>query len=142
MAKEIASKKGIDEKDVGEKFIDVINEWVGKTEKKGRIIGKKYGESDDWILVTDTLDKVFISISEILDHNTGFEGYRKIPLEIAIGTGEYDKWARFDGKNLIIEKDTKKFLKTKIIGHYHKKYPSPKSTFIVLTESAYNKSIA
>jgi hypothetical protein len=140
LAEKIASaSKIVSAEEVRVKFINVIKEKVRITEEKGRIIGKKYGESDDWILVTDTLDNAFRSISEILDHNTGYKGYEKIPLEIAIGTGEYDKWAKFDGADFIVEKDTIKFLKTNIVGHYHKRYPSPKDTFIVLTESAYNE---
>ena len=144
LAEEISSEKGIDQRDVREKFIDVIKERVERLEAKGKIIGKKYGESDDWLLVTDALDKVFNCILEILDHDTGYRDYEKVPLEIGIGTGEYDKWARFDGTNLIVEDDTIKFYKTNIIGYYHKWYKihnkqSPKSTFIVLTESAYHE---
>ena len=144
LAEKVASEKGIDQRDVREKFIDVIKERVERLEVKGKIIGKKYGESDDWLLVTDALDKVFNCILEILDHDTGYRDYEKVPLEIGIGTGEYDKWARFDGTNLIVEDDTIKFYKTNIIGYYHKWYKihnkqSPKSTFIVLTESTYHE---
>ncbi|MEA3282482.1 MAG: hypothetical protein U9Q68_07980, partial [Euryarchaeota archaeon] len=144
LAEKVASEKGIDQRDVREKFIDVIKERVERLEVKGKIIGKKYGESDDWLLVTDALDKVFNCILEIVDHDTGYGDYEKVPLEIGIGTGEYDKWARFDGTNLIVEDDTIKFYKTNIIGYYYKWYKlhnkqSPKSTFIVLTESAYHE---
>jgi len=145
LAEEIEKERGIEAREVREKFIDVINESVKTIERGGRIIGKRYGESDDWLLLTDSLENVFESILEILDHHTPYKGYEKIPLEIAMGTGEYDKWARFDGKELIIEKSTIKFLKTKIIGYYHNWYKqkhnqkSPKSTFIVLTESAYRE---
>ena len=144
LAENVASEKGIYQRDVREKFIDVIKERVERLEVKGKIIGKKYGESDDWLLVADALDKVFNCILEILDHDTGYRDYEKVPLEIGIGTGEYDKWARFDGTNLIVENDTIKFYKTNIIGYYHKWYKihnkqSPKSTFIVLTESAYHE---
>jgi hypothetical protein len=145
LAEEIEEERGIESREVREKFIDVINERVKTIERRGRITGKKYGESDDWLLITDSLEKVFESILDILDHHTPYKGYEKIPLEIAIGTGEYDKWARFDGKQLVIEKSTIKFLKTKIIGYYHDWYKqkhndeSPKSTFIILTDSAYNK---
>ena len=144
LAEKVASEKGIDQRDVREKFIDVIKERVERLEVKDKIIGKKYGESDDWLLVTDALDKVFNCILEILDHNTGYRDYERIPLEIGVGTGEYDKWARFDGTNLIIEDDTIKFYKTKIVGYYHTWYKkihnnqSPKSTSIVLTESVYH----
>ena len=145
LAEEIEKERGIESREVREKIIDVINERVKTIERGNRIIGKKYGESDDWLLLTDSLEKVFESILEILDHHTPYKGYEKIPLEIAIGTGEYDKWARFDGKELIIEKSTINFLKMKIIGYYHDWYKqkhnnqSPNSTFIVLTESAYRE---
>ena len=145
LAEKIEEERGIESREVREKFIDVINERVKTIERRGRITGKKYGESDDWLLLTDSLENVFKSILEILDHHTPYKGYEKIPLEIAMGTGEYDKWVRFDGKKLIIEKSTIKFLKTKIIGYYHDWYKqkhnneSPKSTFIVLTESAYRE---
>ena len=145
LAEIIEQERGIESREVREKFIDVINERVKTIERGGRITGKRYGESDDWLLLTDSLENVFESILDILDHHTPYKGFEKIPVEIAIGTGEYDKWARFDGKELIIEKSTIKFIKTKIIGYYHDWYKqkhnnkSPKSTFIVLTEQAYNE---
>jgi hypothetical protein len=145
LAEIIEEERGIESREVREKFIDVINERVKTIEKGGRITGKKYEESDDWLLLTDSLENVFESILEILDHHTPYKGYEKIPLEIAIGTGGYDKWAKFDGKELIIEKSTINFLKTEIIGYYHDWYKqkhnkkSPKSTFIVITESLYHE---
>jgi hypothetical protein len=145
LAEIIEEERGIESREVRGKFIDVINERVKTIERRGRITGKKYGESDDWLLPTDSFENVLESIFEILDHHTPYKAYEKIPLEIAIGTGEYDKWARFDGKKLIIEKSTIKFLKTKIVGYYHDWYKqkhnkkSPKSTFIILTESAYHE---
>jgi len=143
LAEEIASKKGIEERDVRGKFISVIKEKVRVLEAEGKIEGKKYGDSDDWILVADGVDKAFSCISEILDHTTGYKEYEEVPLEIAIGTGNFDKWAKLNGANLIIEDETIAFLKTNIIGHYHKWHKemhdgkSVKSTFIILTESAY-----
>ena len=143
LAEILEEERGIESREVREKFIDVINERVKTIEREGRIIGKKYEESDDWLLLTDSLENAFKCILEILDHHTPYKGYEKIPLEIAIGTGDYDKWARFDGKELIIENSTIKFIKTKIIDYYHDWYKqnhkneSPKSTFITLTESAY-----
>jgi hypothetical protein len=145
LAKDIAVKKGIEERDVRRKFISVIKEKVRALEAEGKIEGKKYGDSDDWLLVTDTMDKVFKSIFEILDHNTGYKNYEEVPLEIAIGVGDYDKWAKFDGVNLVIEDQTIAFIKTNIMGHYHKWHKkrhggaSVKSTFVVLTESTYQR---
>ncbi|MCW7079729.1 MAG: hypothetical protein OCU16_01350 [Candidatus Methanospirare jalkutatii] len=142
LAKEIAEKTGVDSRKVRDEFIDVINEKIKAIERRGIIIGK-YEESDRWTLVTDSLDNVFKSIFEILEHRTPYEGCRKIPLEIAIGTEYYDKWARFYGRELISEDSTIRFRKTYIINYYHEWYKkrykkSPKSTFIVFTESAYN----
>ena len=145
LAEILEKEREIESREVREKFIDVINERVKTIEREGRIIGKKYGESDDWLLLADSLENVFESILNILDHHTPYRGYEKIPLEIAIGTGDYDKWARFDGKELIIENSTIKFIKTKIIGYYHDWYKqnhkneSQKSTFIIITESAYHE---
>jgi len=142
LAEEIEEKTGVDSEEVRNKFIYVINEKIETIKRKGIIIGKHEG-SDNWILVTDSLDNVFKSIFEILEHCTPYKGYRKIPLEIAIGTEYFDKWARFNGRELICEDSTIRFIKTRIINYYHKWYKnqyeeSPKSTFIVFTESAYN----
>ncbi|MBU7028025.1 MAG: GNAT family N-acetyltransferase, partial [Theionarchaea archaeon] len=143
LAEDIAKEKGIERRLVRERFIDVIKERVDTIEAEKRIIGKHYGESDEWLLVTDDLDKVFRVISEILDHNTGYRGYEKIPLEIGVGTAEYDKWAKFSGKNLIIEDETIELLKTYIVNYYRAWYKEHHdgqritSTFIVFTELVY-----
>ena len=144
LAEEISSKKGIDHRDIRRKFIKVINEKIDGIETKGKIIGKKYGGSDSWIFVANSIDNIFYDIYEILNHNTGYKDYEKIPLEIAIGTGNYDKWASFNGINLIVENSTIKFLKTNIVGYYHKyninyNHESPRTTFIVVTESVYHE---
>ena len=104
LAEKIEEERGIESREVREKFINVLNERINTIERGGRITGKKYGESDDWLLLTDSLENVFESIFKILDNHTPYKGYEKIPLEIAIGTGEYDKWARFEGEKLIIKK--------------------------------------
>jgi len=145
LAKEIAEKTRVDSRKVRDEFIDVINEKIEPIKRKGIIIGK-YEGIDDWTLVTDSLDNVFKGIFEILEHHTYYKDYRKIPLEIAIGTEYFDKWARFDGKKLTREDSTIQFIKEmlkRIINYYHEWYKkryneSPKSTFIVFTESAYN----
>ena len=144
LAEEIASKKGIDPRDIRKKFINLINEKIDGIETKGTIIGKKYEGSDSWLFVANSIDNIFYDIHEILNHNTGYKNYEKIPLEIAIGTGNYDKWASYNGINLIVENSTIKFLKTNIVGYYHKyniiyNNESPRTTFIVVTESAYHE---
>jgi len=94
LASEIAAKKGLDQRLVRQRFIGVIEERVSSIEKEGKIIGKKHGESDDWLLVTDSLGKTFNCILELHRHNTLFENYENIPLEIAIGTAEFDIWSK------------------------------------------------
>jgi hypothetical protein len=144
MAREISEKLGVSERKVRDDFVRVINEKVKEVEDKGEIVGKRFGEGEDWLLVTPSLDSVFKIITIILDHNTEYKHYEKVPLEIGIGVGKYDKWARLDGSRLITETSTIKFLKTPIIDYYREWYrrtysSSIRSTFIVLTELVYNE---
>src|SRR4030043_1800086 len=143
LAKEIAGKSRVTPDGVRDDFIGVIKKKVEALETKREIIGKKYGESDDWLLVADNLDKVFTCIFEILDHKTKYQDYKKIPLEIAVGTAEFSKEANLQGPGLVIQDDVIKFLKTPVVHYYHKWYEqqnpgqSVSSTFIVFTEPAY-----
>lgn len=143
LASQIGNLKGIKTKEVRNRFIDVIKERVAVIENEGKIIGKNWGKRDDWLLVTNSLNNVYRSIAEILEHETPYEGYERIPLEIALGVAKYDKWAKFNGENLIIEDETIKFLKTDIVGYYHKWYKDQhsepiKSTFVILTEAFFH----
>jgi len=143
LVEKIARDVHVEERKVRTDFINVIKEKIDTAETRGEIVGKNFGERDDWILVTDSLDLAFKVIYKILDHNTGYKDYQGIPMEIAIGIGEYDRWARFDGPYLIIENSTVNYLKTKIIDYYHEWHrlnmdESPRSTFIAITESAYS----
>jgi len=144
LAKEIAERAEISERKIRSDFVRLINQKIKEAEDRGEIFGKKYGEGEDWLLVTRSLDSVFKVITCILDHNTGYKHYEKVPLEVGIGIGEYDKWARLDGSSLIIESSTIEFLKTNIIDYYRKWYKkkylkSIKSTFVVITESVYDE---
>ncbi|MGB7533054.1 MAG: hypothetical protein WA977_08805 [Halobacteriota archaeon] len=145
LLKDIGNERGIESRKVRNDFISVIEKGLEEIKQKGRIIEIIPYGGDSWILVTDALDKVFLSILEILDHNTGYKDYEKIPLEFGIGTGKFDKWAKFEGRHLTCEDETIKWLKTYIVSYYHDWYKqkhnneSPKSTFIVLTESAYRE---
>lgn len=141
LAEDIEKKTGIEARKVRTDFRKVISDRMETVEDNGLILGKKEG-SDDWLIVTDSLNKVFKLIHEVLDHTTFYRDYHRVPLEIAIGTGEYDKWASFQGSKLVIEDDTIEFLKTYIVRHYRDWYKSRyrdsiKSTFIILTESAH-----
>ena len=144
LAKEIAGRSGISERKVRDDFVRLINEKVEEAKIRGEIVGKKYGEGEDWLLVASSLDSVFKVVTGILDHNTEYKHYEKIPIEVGIGVGQYDRWARLDGIKLVVESPTIEFLKTHIIDFYrewHKQtYSKPiKSTFVVLTKSAYDE---
>jgi len=145
LTKKIAEETGMEARKVREDFIETINERVASIEHKKEIIGKNYGERDDWILITENLDLAFKVTSDILDHNTQYRHHERIPLEIAVGTGRYDRWGSLDDKGLIVEDSTVDFLKTRIISYYHEWYKknNPKkfldSTFVVLTDSAYSE---
>jgi hypothetical protein len=141
----IAKKKHVESRRIRADFIDVMKERIRAVEAGGMIVGKKYGESDDWFLVVDSLDMVFRVIAEILHHKTGYKGFEKIPLEIGIGVVEYDEWARFDGLELMIEDSTIKAVKPDITRFYHRWYgmnhnnEEVKSTFIVLSKLTYDE---
>jgi hypothetical protein len=144
LAIEIGRKSNVSERKVRDDFVRLLNEKIEEVAARGDIIGKKYGQGDDWLLVTESLDLAFKVISNILQHDTGYKGNSKIPLEIGIGVGKYDNWAKLDGFKLIVENSTIKFLKTHVIDYYCKWYKqtysrSIDSTFCVLTESAYDE---
>ncbi len=145
LAQQIAeSSKIVSERKIREDFIQVINQKIYEAEQRGDIVGKSFSQRDDWLLVVNSLDLVFKIIYEIMQHTTDYRGYEKIPLEIAVGYGEYDKWAKLSESKIACENPTITFLKTPLIGQYHKlyktKYLRPvTSSFIVFTESAYNK---
>jgi hypothetical protein len=143
LAEEIASKKGLEARFVRKTFIGVIEKRVQALKDKNKLIGGNYGGSDDWLLVTDSIDHCFYCISQLLCHQTDFDGYEIIPLEIALGTAEYDRWAKLDGSDLVCEEGTIKALKENITEHYRKWHrrehsgKPPVDTFVVLTESTY-----
>ena len=144
MAEEVAEKSKVSERKVRADFIRIINEKVKEAEDKGQIAGKKYGEGEDWLLLTRSVDLVFKVITNILDHSTDYKHCAQVPLEIGIGVGQYDRWAKLAGSKLISESPTVKFLKTNIIHYYRKWYKqtyskSIRTTFIVFTESAYRE---
>ncbi len=89
------------------------------------------------------MDSVLIIISSLLDHDTGYSDYRNVPLEIAVGSGQYDRWARYDGSKLIAENSTIAFLKANVIQNFRERFRtryghSIMSTFVLFTESAHD----
>ena len=139
LAEEISRRRKIDSREIRKKFREIMGERVEIVEESGKIKDKVYGKKDDWIIISDSLDNVFEAIYLILNHRTPYEDYRQIPLEIAIGSVEYDEWVKYDNESIIDEESTVKLLKTKITEAYHKNHESPRSTFIVLTEDVYKQ---
>lgn len=126
LAKRIAENRGIGDTIVRDRFIDVINRKVN-TIQTGGIAAQYYGENG-WHIATDNFDKMLRSISEVLDHDTEFRGYEKIPLEFVIGTAK-DKRAKLSSE--------------KLVEYYHRyKWRNDQeaiSTSIILSESIYQE---
>ncbi len=151
LADKIGEESSIKSSEVRLKFFQIIQEKLEIIRKKFKILGSKE-MSDDWLIAIESkyhfnpIDSCFEIIDEILDHSTPYliKEYNKIPLEIGIGIGKYDKWAKFEGNELLAETSTVNLLKTDIVGFYRSHYKkihgeSIRQTFIVLTESVYNK---
>jgi hypothetical protein len=136
--RQIAESRGLEPKKVRTDFIETINERIEEATSKQQIIGQKYGESDDWLLATNSLDLTLKTVGDILEHDTGYLAV-KIPLEIAIGAVNIDDLSSLQGSQLLSNQGTIDFLKTNIISFYHKWHElefacSPKKTFVVITE--------
>jgi hypothetical protein len=144
LAEDISSKKGLETRRIRDDFIDVVRERIAFAETEDLISSAHYGDSDDWLFTVDSIESVFRFISEVLEHNTGYVGYSKVPLEIGLGFGEYDRWAKFKGTKLFIEDPTIKALRPNIIEYYRDWYEQnekkrPNSSFVVLTQAVYSK---
>ena len=144
LARLISETSGRNARKVRQDFVQVIDEKVKELERRGYVKGKNYGGADDWLLVVNSLDAVFEVVCEILDHNTEYKGFEKIPLEIAVGRGHYDKWAKLNSSSLISEGSTIEFLKNPVVDYYREwyraKYQSQvTSTFLILTEEVYRE---
>jgi hypothetical protein len=143
LGKQIAKTAKVSERKVRGDFTRLINEKI-EEEKGHGIIGENHGEGDDWLLAVDSLDNAFKVIHNILDHNTEYQGYEKIPLEIALGVGQFDKSAKLDGQDLVNEGSTIDFLKTHLTDYFRKWYKqkyssSVTASFVILTEAVYKE---
>jgi hypothetical protein len=137
------NSKVVSERKVREDFIRIINQKIDEAAQRGEIIGRNFSQRDDWLLAVKSIDLVFKVVYEILNHSTDYKGYEKIPLEIAIGFAEYDKWAKLSGASIVYENSTIDFLKTHLTDVYRKWYKdkyahSIFSSFVVFTEAVYN----
>lgn len=131
----------IEPRAVRDLLCNTIENRLNVLENEG-VITKVPASGDSWVLVTDTIENQLKSIAFILDHQSPFLNHRIIPLEIALGTEIYDRWAVFNNNKVFYEDPTIQFLKTNILDKYKTWYKekfgcSIKSTFIVLTPSMY-----
>jgi hypothetical protein len=100
-------------------FVNVIKNRITESLSKGEIVAQNFGNRDDWVLVCESIDSVFKTITTILDHRSSYVDFEKIPLEFAVGLGYYPKGANLDNERLVDENFTIQFLKTPIIKSYH-----------------------
>jgi len=144
LTKDLEVSTGLKSSKIRLDFVEVIKKQIESIEGKKYIVGKKYGESDDWILVCNSLEDVFRSVLILLSHDTGYRGCQNVPLEIAIGTAEYDVHSQLEGLNLIVQDATIRFYKTNIINRYHSYFKKRhngetiRSTFIICTNTVYD----
>jgi len=143
LASEVSKSARIEEREVRKNFISTINNEVTKLQEMGHICGVKYGQSDDWLLVAESLDNIYHILDTILSHNTGYKDYSKIPLEVGIEYSQFDQYADLEGVGLSVENNTIAFLKSHIINEFRNWYKeknntSIKESFIVLTEKCYS----
>ncbi|AKB80715.1 hypothetical protein MSBR3_0137 [Methanosarcina barkeri 3] len=108
-------------------------------EERNYIIGVSTGR-DDWVIVSEELQKLVISIYEITEIQQDF------PFEIALGSAIYtENRDLFNSDSFVDEDSTICFLKNNIIGEYCKWYKSThddqsvRTTFILFTDKLYQK---
>ncbi|AKB36817.1 hypothetical protein MSSAC_2227 [Methanosarcina siciliae C2J] len=115
-----------------------IKNKLKELEESNYVIGISNGR-DDWVIVTDELQKLIISVYEIIEIQPDF------PFEIGLGSEVYREDVNFNSDSFIDEDSTIKFLKNDIIGEYCKLYrathddESVKSTFILFTENLFQR---
>jgi len=135
LAEEIEDNENIKTNVVRENiFKNPINEEIKKLKECGKISGVSKG-SDDWILVINDSDNIFEVVSKISriempvgEHAAKLtKDYGNIPLEIAIGCYEFDKWAKLDGDEVTCNDEVIDFLKTYILPIYCKTYKKENS---------------
>ncbi len=141
LASKITKTKGISERAVREHLHTTINRRIDILYEKS-IIAKKHSGSDDWLLWANDLNMVFKTLYVLDNHSTDLDSLEKIPLEIAIGSAEYDRFEELDAQRLFYENSTIEVLKLNIPyafrSHVKKETgKSIKKTFIVLTEQVY-----
>lgn len=129
---------GVEPSDIRYKFISNLDEKLNDLLQKKYIVGKNDG-TDDWIFVSDDLQNLIISVSEIM------EMYSVFPFEIGLGSGIYKEDVNFNSKQFISQDPTIQFLKTKILPKYSKWYKSAhdeksvKDTYVLFTKELHQK---
>ncbi len=142
LAKDIAADLPLNHEYVEQALRNKIRDGVHQLESDKKVVRAEEGDPR-WIFIIDSLDNVFDCVCKISNCSIQFNNHTisKIPLEIAIGTGEFDRDNIVNHPGpLIVLDEIIRFLNTNIIPKYHKWYEnehhnqSKKSTFIVLTE--------
>jgi len=65
LASEVSKSTRIEERKIRMDFITIINNEVSKLQNSGIIHGVRYGQSDDWLLVVQSLDDIYSRISRL-----------------------------------------------------------------------------
>jgi hypothetical protein len=144
LAREISEKCQVDERIIRSHFHGLLKSKIDELALKKIIVGRSQLGGDDWLLAVESIEDVFRVIDSVLDHNTGYKNYEKMPLEIGVGLGEFDRWAELRGNKLVTENSTIDFLKSNIIGTYKAQFKkqhgqSVISTYVVITSPVFQK---
>lgn len=132
-------------------LIEPTKQEIKNLKEGGKIFGVSEGR-DDWILVLNDIDNIFEVVSRLLRieisvgeyANKVSKDYGNIPLEIALGVYEFDKWAKLDGNEVVCNDEVIEFLKTYIIPEYHKTYKKENKepiteSFVICTDSFFDE---
>ena len=141
----IGKEVGVDPPKIRIDFITAIQEQVTELQEHNKIEGLLYGNSDDWLFVVNDLNEAFYCINKLLNHNTGYDLLRHVPLVFAIDAQTYHDSAKLSGIGLVAEDATIKALKSDLVKSYSHWYKSenagksPTSTTILLSTTVYSE---
>ena len=128
-------------------FINPLRKKIEKLKNEGKIIGYK-PITDDWILIIDSFENLFATLSKIFETGIDIvkyvtypkENYGNIQFEIAIGSYEFDKWAELDGDEIICDDNIIRYLKSHLITEYKNFYKKEHSHRITEINKLFERS--
>ena len=143
LALEVAELSTFEVDIVRGRFIDSIEEKINKLEKDS-IITSKQMLADNWLLVVEREEDVFVCLREIINHHTGIINHQQIPLEILIDIIKTDDRIIYSKNPLVVYNETIRFQKSTYLHSFRGWYKhihaaSIHSTFILVTEKAYQE---